>query len=340
VLLKTLGELAQAGITTFMEANTSEETVRTYVTLASRQLLHAHVSMALSSDGTNSDAEFARLAALRTLAASQPLLRADLIKLFADGVMEYPTHSAAMLEPYLEANGQPGTNYGPTYLEPGPLALFVRRAADAGFGVHVHAIGDRAARIALDAFADARAHGSTRSYSIAHLELVAPGDLLRFKTLNVIASLQLQWARPDNYSVDAVLPYIGPERQSRLYPERALQAAGATIAGGSDWDVSTFNPFEAMAVAISRRNPQEPQRGVLGVDQTLPLHALFEAYTINAARMLGREAEVGSLTVGKAADLIVLDRHLDDSSSSSEVLATKVHYTFMGGVMLVGSARP
>ena len=151
----------------------------------------------------------------------------------------------------------------------------------------------------------------------------------------------MQWARPDNNSVDAVLPYIGPERQSRLYPERALQAAGATIAGGSDWDVSTFNPFEAMAVAISRRNLQEPQRGVLGVEQILPLHELFAAYTINAARMLGREAEVGSLSVGKAADLIVLDRHLDDASPSAQVLATKVRYTFMdGGTMLVGSARP
>ena len=157
VLLKTLGDLAQAGITTFMEANTSEATVRSYVELARKQLLHARVSMALRCDDINSETEFARLAALRALAGSQPLLRADLIKLFADGVMEYPAHTAAMLEPYLEANGQPGTNYGPTYLEPASLALFVRRAADQGFGLHVHAIGDRAARIALDAFADARA---------------------------------------------------------------------------------------------------------------------------------------------------------------------------------------
>lgn len=200
-LLQALGDLARDGITTFMEANTSEATVRSYVTLARRQLLHARVSMALRCDDINSEAEFARLAALRALAGSQPLLRADLIKLFADGVMEYPTQTAAMLEPYLEANGQPGTNYGPTYLEPGSLAIFVRRAAEEGFGVHVHAIGDR-------------------------------------------------------------------------------------------------------------------------------------------ARMLGREAEVGSLSVGKAADLIVLDRHLDDASPSAQVLATKVRYTFMDGTMLVGSARP
>ncbi len=93
-------------------------------------------------------------------------------------------------------------------------------------------------------------------------------------------------------------------------------------------------------MAISRRNPQEPQCGVLGAEQTLPLHELFAAYTIYAAHMLGREAEVGSLVVGKAADLIVLDRHLNDSSASTEVLATKVRYTFMDGMMRVGSARP
>lgn len=335
VLRKVFGELSKDGITSFMEADTTEETVRAYVQLAHRQQLPAHVVMALHSNGIDTDAEFARLKALRALAASEPLLRADLIKLFADGVMEYPTQSAAMLEPYLDAHGKPSRNFGPTYLEPAPLAQFVRRAADEGFGIHVHAIGDRATRIALDAFADARAHGSQRSYSIAHLELVDAGDLPRFRALNVLASLQLRWAQPDNYSVEGVLRYIGPQRQARLYPARAFIDAGATVAGGSDWDVSTFNPFAAMAVAISRRNPHEPQRGTLGVDQIVPLHVLFQAYTINAARLLGLDTVVGSLEPGKAADIVVLDRHLDDASTSAEVLATTVRYTFMNGTTLV-----
>jgi len=337
-LLNTLDELAKAGITSYMEANTSEETVRNYVQLAHNQQLHAHVVMALRSDGIDSDAEFTRLKSLRTLAATEPLLRADTIKLFADGIMEFPTQSAAMLEPYLEADGQPGRNLGPTYLPTEVLTKFIRHADAEGFNVHIHAIGDRAARIALDAYADARAHGSQRSYSIAHLELIDPQDLPRFKALKVYPSLQLQWARPDNYSVEAVLPYIGAARQQRLYPERSLKDAGATIVGGSDWDVSTFNPFEAMAIAMSRRNPAEPQRGELGVNETLPLHDLFSAYTIDAARMLGLDASLGSLQAGKAADLIVLDRHLDDTSASSEVLATKVRYTFMNGDLLPGNA--
>ncbi len=323
-LLAALDALAKAGITSYLEANTSEETVRNYVQLARNQQLHAHVVMALRSDGIDSEAEFTRLKVLRTLAASEPLLRADYIKLFADGLMEFPTQSAAMLEPYLEADGKPGRNFGPTYLLPDVLSWFIRHADGEGFNVHIHAIGDRAARIALDAYADSRAHGGQRSYSIAHLELVDPQDLPRFKALNVYPSLQLQWARPDNYSVEAVLPYIGAARQQRPYPERSLKDAGATIVGGSDWNVSTFSPFEAMAIAISRRNPAEPQRGELGANETLPLRDLFAACTIDAARMLGLDANLGSLQAGKAADLIVLDRRLDDASASSEVLATQV----------------
>jgi predicted amidohydrolase YtcJ len=334
-LLPVLDALARAGITSFLEANTSEDTVRTYVQLARRDRLHAHVAIALQSAGTTSDAEFARLKSIQALAAGEPLLRANLIKLYADGGLEYPTQTAALLEPYLDGHGKPGSNRGPTYIEPAAFTQFVRRADAEGFGIHVHAIGDRAARIALDAFADARAHGSQRSYSIAHLELVDPSDLPRFRALKVYASLQLQWAQPNNYSIEAVLPYIGAARHARLYPARALKAAGATITGGSDWDVSTFNPFEAMAVAISRCDPQAPQRGALGADQTLPLHDLFAAYTINAARMLGWEHELGSLEPGKEADIVVLDRRLDDASTAAQVLATTVHYTFMNGQALV-----
>jgi predicted amidohydrolase YtcJ len=339
LLTRALRDLAAAGITTFMEANADAETVATYVALASKKQLAARVTFALESSGDSTDREFARLKDLRELAQSQPQLRADMIKLFADGIIEYPTQTAALLEPYLDASGRPTRNFGPTYHEPEALAQFVKRADTEGFGVHIHAIGDRAARIALDAFAQARQQGSRRRYSIAHLELVDPADFARFRELDVIASLQLQWAEPDNYTVEAVLPYIGPERQARLYPARSFIAAGATIAGGSDWNVSTFNPFEAMATAVARTNPKEPQRGVLGADQALKLSEMFAAYTINAARMLGRDAEIGSLQAGKAADVVVLDRMLNDSSSTEQIRGTRVRTVFVNGAVLVGSAE-
>jgi predicted amidohydrolase YtcJ len=335
LLSRALHDLAAAGITTFMEANADAETVATYVALASKKQLPARVNFALESPGESTDQEFVRLKELRERAQSQPQLRADMIKVFADGIIEYPTQTAALLEPYLDASGRPTGNRGPTYHEPEALAQFVTRADAEGFGVHIHAIGDRATRLALDAFAQARQHGSHRRYSIAHLELVDPADFPRFRELDVIASLQLQWAEPDNYTEEAALPYIGPERQARLYPARSFIAAGAIIAGGSDWNVSTFNPFEAIGTAVARNNPKEPQRGVLGADQALKPTEMFAAYTINAARMLGRDAEIGSLQVGKAADIVVLDRTLNDSSSAEQIRGTRVRTVFANGTALV-----
>ncbi|HKS55344.1 MAG TPA: amidohydrolase [Steroidobacteraceae bacterium] len=335
LLSRALHDLAAAGITTFMEANADAETVATYVALASKKQLAHHVNFALESSGKATDQEFVRLKELRERAQSQPQLRADMIKVFADGIIEYPTQTAALLEPYLDASGRPTKNLGPTYHAPEELAQFVTRAETEGFGVHIHAIGDRATRLALDAFAQARQHGSHRRYSIAHLELVDPADFPRFHELDVIASLQLQWAEPDNYTVEAALPYIGPQRQARLYPARSFIAAGATIAGGSDWNVSTFNPFEAIGTAVARNNPKEPQRGVLGADQALKPSEMFAAYTINAARMLGRDAEIGSLQAGKAADVVVLDRTLNDSSSAEQLRGTRVRTVFVNGTALV-----
>lgn len=330
-LREVLPLLHAAGITSYLEANTNAETVAAYVELARQNALTAHVSIALSSDGPPTDEEFSRLDALRKSVAGQPLLRADFIKLFADGVMEHPTQTAAMLEPYNKADGKPGPSHGKLYLEEQAMKLFFRRADAEGFNIHVHAIGDAAVRETLNAVEAARAAGSKRLYSIAHLQSIDPADLPRFAQLDVVASLQLFWALPDNYSVDALLPYIGKERQQRIYPARSLLAAGATIAGGSDWDVSSFNPFEAMATGMSRINPEEPARGALNAKEALTLVELLHAYTINAARLIGREAEVGSLTPGKAADLIVLDRRLSAQSTADDVRSTKVVQAFVGG---------
>jgi predicted amidohydrolase YtcJ len=337
LLLRGLHDIAADGITTIMEANTSAETVATYVAVAKAGKLQARVSMALGSNGEPSDAEFARLDGVRKLADGVPQIHANFIKLFADGVVEYPTQSASLLAPYTDAKGKATGNLGPTYLPAAQLADFVQRADRDDFNVHIHVIGDRATRMALDAFAAAREQGSKRLYSLAHLEMIDPADAPRFKALDVIACMQLQWARPDNYTEEAVLPYIGKDRQARLYPAGMLAKAGATISGGSDWNVSTFNPFEAMSIAMSRTNPAEPQRGALGPpEEKLTLRQMLEAYTVNAARQLGFEKEIGSIESGKVADLVILDRRLGDDSSAADVLATRVRYTFAGGAQLIG----
>jgi len=326
-----LPQLHSAGITSYLEANADAQTVATYAALAKLEQLSARVTIALESSGENTPAEFARLAGLRAQVGDDPLLRADFIKLFADGVLEFPTQTAALLEPYNTADGSPGTSKGKLYQAPDTMAAFIKHADADGFNVHVHAIGDAAVREALDAFGVARAAGSKRLYSIAHLQLIDAADLPRFAALDVPVSLQLLWAQPDNYSIDALEPWLGQERMSRQYPARSLADHHTVIAGGSDWDVSSFNPFEAMATAMSRRNPDKPRRGPLNAGEALTLVEMLTAYTINAARLIGRDSEVGSLEAGKAADVVVLDRTFTRQTAADEVRTAQVTHTFFAG---------
>ena len=326
-----LPQLHATGITSYLEANTDPETVAAYVELAKLGQLSARVTIALESSGDNTPAEFKRLAGLRAEVGENPLLRADFIKLFADGVLEFPTQTAAVLEPYNDAKGRAGTHKGKLYLAPDVMTAFIKQADADGFNVHIHAIGDAAVRESLDAIAAARAAGSKRLYSIAHLQLIDPADLPRFAALDVPVSLQLLWAQPDNYSIDALKPWMGDERMSRQYPARSLANNHALIAGGSDWDVSSFNPFLAMANAMSRMYPGKPERGALNAKEALTLDEMLAAYTINAARLIGRDADIGSLEAGKAADVVVLDRMFTKDTAADAVGATQVTHTFFAG---------
>jgi predicted amidohydrolase YtcJ len=338
-LRKVLPRLHADGITGYLEANTDAATVDAYAELARRHALDARVTVAFESSGRNQPAEFERLEELRARLAGNPLFRADFIKLFADGVMEYPTQTAALLAPYNDAQGKPGKSNGKLYLARADMTAFVQEAGRHGFNIHVHAIGDAAVRETLDAFAAARKAGSQQLFSIAHLQLVDPDDLPRFAALRVAPSLQLLWAQPDNYSVEALTPWLGQQRLERQYPARSLVKAGATIAGGSDWDVSSFNPFEAMATAISRQNPEKPERGALGAAEALTLDEMLAAYTLNAARLIGRDREIGSLEPGKQADFIVLDRTFGPQTTADEVRATRPTRVFFAGRDVTPTAR-
>jgi predicted amidohydrolase YtcJ len=257
-------------------------------------------------------------------------LRADAVKIFADGVIEYPSQTAALLEPYLDAQGRPTHNRGPSYFEQENLNQIVTAADAAGLTVHVHAIGDRAIRSALDAFADARRRNgpSDNRDQIAHLELIDPADFPRFKELDVIANFQLLWAERGDYIDDATVKFIGPTRAKYLYPARSLRDAGALIAGGSDWGVSSFNAFEAMEHAITRAH----RRGqpALLPEQSITLADAVDAYTINAARALKQERTTGSLETGKRGDFIILDRDIF-SIDPFDLHDTRVMATYLDG---------
>jgi predicted amidohydrolase YtcJ len=331
---KAFDGMRALGITSVQDADDDDHFLQLYKRLYDSHRLNMRVRATLGLKRTDRPADSLIGAAVRfrsKWAIDPELLRADAVKLFADGVIEYPAQTAALLEPYLDARGQPTRNRGPTYIPQEQLNRIVTAADAAGFTVHIHAIGDRAVRSSLDAFAAARLQNGARDNrdQIAHLEVVDPADFPRFKQLGVIANFQLLWAVWDaDYMGKATLPYLGPERSRYIYPARSLRDAGALIAGGSDWDVSSFNPFEAMECAVTRREAkgQEP----LLPEQSISLQDVVDAYTIHAAYALKQERTTGSLEVGKLADFVVLDKDIF-AIDPYELHSTRVLATYLGG---------
>lgn len=255
------------------------------------------------------------------------------IKLILDGVIEYPAQTAALLEPYLKLEGGewvPSTNRGELYHSDAQATAIVKRFDRKKRLIHMHAIGDAAARQGLDAAAAARRanHSANRlNISIGHLQLVDPADYPRFKRLGVFANMQLQWAISNFWTEEALHPYIGDERYNRMYPARSLVKAGAPLSLGSDWPVDPLNPWQEIMTARTRASVDG---GPLVPNQAISVKRALRAHTMGAARQLGLARKVGSLVRGKAADIVVVDRNpLKVKPRTIEF--TKVLRTMVGG---------
>jgi predicted amidohydrolase YtcJ len=338
-LARALEAMRATGITSVQDASVDEHTMQIYKRLYDQHRLDMRVRGCFHLQDLHEPAQslIDRAIAFRSRwALDADFLRADAVKIFADGVIEYPSQTAALLEPYLDGQGHPTSNRGPSYFAQDNLNRIVSGADAAGLTVHVHAIGDRAVRAALDAFAYSRQHNGAVDGrdQIAHLELIDPADFARFKQLGVIANFQLLWAERDDYIVKSTLPYIGPERARYLYPARSLRDAGARIAGGSDWGVSSFDAFEAMEHAITRA--QARGKPPLLPEQSITIQDAVDAYTINAAFALKQERTTGSLEPGKRADLIVLDRDVF-TIDPRDLHDTRVLQTYLDGRLVYGS---
>jgi hypothetical protein len=219
-------------------------------------------------------------------------------------------------------------------VDPADLAEHVTRLDAAGFGVHVHAIGDRAVREALDAFEAARAANlvSPGRHHIAHLQVLHPDDIPRFAQLSVTANIQALWAAHEPQMDDLTIPFLGPERAARQYPFGALLRAGARLAAGSDWAVSSANPLEGIHVAVNRAFPPEP--GEPAAEPLLPGQALtlaeaMAAYTAGSA-YVNQLDETGAIAAGYLADLVVLDRD-PFAAPPGEIAAATVALTYVEG---------
>lgn len=232
-------------------------------------------------------------------------LRADSAKILMDGIVEAKT--AAVLEPYAGTN-----DHGILNWKRADFAAIAQRLDQEGFQIHTHAIGDWAIRNTLDGLEAARqANGpSANRHQMAHLELIDPADMPRLQALDVTANFQPYWLYHDIWLETTTLPYLGPERSARLYPIGTVLKTGARLALGSDWPISSPNPFLGLEVGATHQNPKKPDESAWEPDERVPLETLLKAYTIGGAWINRAEKDTGSLETGKAADFIIIDRDI------------------------------
>jgi hypothetical protein len=180
-----------------------------------------------------------------------------------------------------------------------------------GFQVHLHAIGDRAVRNALDAIATARAVNGQgdRRHHIAHVQLVQPQDIERFAELDVVVNCQAYWAQNEPQMEELTLPFLGSERARLQYPFASLLASGARLAMGSDWAVTTANPMEQLEVAVTRVDPENRANAPFLPEQRLRLDDALDAFTAGSA-YVNHDAHGGAIQTGRRADLALLDTDL------------------------------
>ena len=308
-LLDAQATLHSLGVTAWNDAWVERDELDAYLALARSGELKARVRLSLLWSRDRGDEQLEDLLELRER-GSPGRLQTRNAKIFQDGVAE--NFTAAMLEPYLDAAGRPTANSGLSMVEPAALARYVSALDRAGFQVHFHAIGDRAVRECLDAVEAARATNGARDarHHIAHIQLIHPDDIRRFRELDVVANAQPFWACNEPQMRDLTVPFLGEERARLQYPFGSLRRAGAALAFGSDWPVSTADPLLEMEVAVTRVPTDERHIEPFLPEQRLDLPAALDAFTIGAAYVNHLERETGSLEPGKLADVVALDRNL------------------------------
>jgi predicted amidohydrolase YtcJ len=299
-----------------------------YKALAERGELTAHVVAYPVVNPDSGNGQIDTVEALKAKFSGIPNLNIPGLKVFADGVVEIPSHTAALTQPYIDT----GRLVTPLFT-PAKMNALVSEAYRRGLTVHIHAIGDLAVKDSLDAFEAARkANPTTRlPMVITHVQFADPEDIPRFGSLRVIAALQLLWAVADPSTNEQVKPYIAPEIYRWMYPARSLLDTGGEIAGASDWPVSSANPFAAIYQAETRSGPQ----GVLDPQERMPREAMLYAYTRNAADVLDESSEIGTIAPGKRADLALIDRDVL-TVPPDQLKDAKVLFTMFGGKLVYG----
>ena len=322
------------GIMSIIDAMVDDDMETAYHRLDADGKLTMHVSLAFGVNPANYRTEIPRIAAKRE--RQTPHTRVDFVKVFADGNIE--DNLASML-PH---NGHPVT---PGYYTQEQMNDLVRVAENNGLNVFVHAIGDGAARQVLDAVAAARRAGpcSTCRHTLTHLQGVDPSDIRRFKPLQVIANIQEGWLAPRAFGGPVGYDYVtatgsgpaGTKLAAQMLPYGPLHAAGARLAGGSDWFFTNENPWQDIEAGATSRDPGEAKQKAMLPGHVINQQALVDARTIGGAYQMFSESDSGSIEVGKSADLVVIDRNVL-KIPARQIHDTQVVMTFFEGRQIAG----
>ncbi|MEV0188860.1 amidohydrolase [Kitasatospora purpeofusca] len=335
-LLRAQRLLHSLGITGWQDAllgefNGQPDPSDAYLTAARSGALTARVNGALWWERERGAEQIAELVERRARSA-HGRFRAGSVKIMQDGIAE--NFTAAMTSPYLDGCGCATANSGLSFVDPLALREYVTALDALDFQVHFHALGDRAVREALDAVEAARTANGRRGtrHHLAHLQVVHPDDLPRFARLGAIANIQPLWAAHEPQMDELTIPFLGPERASWQYPFGALLRAGATLAAGSDWPVSSPDPLAGLHVAVNRREPEAEDDRVFLPEQRLDPASAIAAYTAGTAHVNGHD-DAGVLAPGLLADLVVLDRDIL-TGPPEEIASARVLRTYVGGELV------
>lgn len=310
------------GITSWLEPSAPESALKAYKMLNDLGELNSEIVAFPKVLAKDPEAEIAFVHKRQQAYGNIPHLHITGIKIFADGVAEFPSQTAHLTKPYKNS----GRN-GDLLFDQSTFNKLCVAADKQGLVIHVHAIGDGAVKAALDGIAAARAANgdSHLPHTLTHEQFIRPEDFPRFHELGVISAFQLYWAEGGNDTIEILKPYVDPEIYRWQYPARSVLNNGGIISGASDWPVSTANVFQAIYKAETRKGNE----GILDASQAMPRQAMFYAYTRNSAKALNLDS-IGVIAPGKRADLILLDRDVL-TISPDEMRETKVVWTMVAG---------
>ncbi|MBB4630871.1 amidohydrolase [Sphingosinicella soli] len=312
-----------------LTADGTSETLAAYHAVKDRGALTAHVSLAFKWENERGLEQIPVIVAASERAAGWGI-SAKSVKFYVDGVI--PQQTAAMIAPYAHA----GDHRGPLQIPPETLTEAITTLGKEGLQPHVHAIGDRATRVALDAFAAAiEKNGTANRPMVSHLNIIDPADQPRFGALGVIAQLQPTWSSNYPY-MDLTKQAVGPVRSQYIYPAHGVVSGGGMIAYGADWPVATANPLHGLQVAVTRVNYEDTASPPLLPGEAITLEEAIRAHTINVAYANGFETLTGSIAPGKSADLIILDRDIF-TLAPLDIGTAKVMVTLFEGKPVFGN---